>query len=208
MIDEDGRSTAAEMRLPAALESAALRKFFDDDILPLAKRLKIVAAGATSSGLFNEIQQQKRRTGGGSTVCGGASAAVDAARSVVALAAAWLVADQVALRPEGATRLDVRVEVASNLALAYGYLLALDMDRQTRVKRATTGRRKVGESSLEKVRQAAQEHRGKRSRAQAAPLIAEKVNLSYGRVQKLLSKLYTGTAWSDPSSDASADSSR
>jgi len=77
-----------------------------------------------------------------------------------------------------------------------GFLMAMQLHRYDGSNRAISARKKVGATTRDRVRAAAQKHRLlQRSRFNSAPLIAEEVRLSSSRVLRLLSELFPGDDW-------------
>ncbi|HEX5687371.1 MAG TPA: hypothetical protein VFY73_25425 [Ideonella sp.] len=89
--------------------------------------------------------------------------------------------------------------------LATGYLTALIHLHRQQSKSGASGRRRLGDVTRERVRQEAEQFRGKVSREMAAFMIAETIGKSASHVRKLLLSEYPGEQWDIAGSVVSPD---
>lgn len=91
------------------------------------------------------------------------------------------------------------------MAESIGYMQSLQDQQSRLVRNGAKGRKKFGDKTRSKVRDAAAQLRGRMPRDKAAPEIAQSVGLSEDRVKRLLSELFPGDAWVADTSVRSTD---
>jgi hypothetical protein len=91
---------------------------------------------------------------------------------------------------------DAWVAAKSAVARIEGFMDALQILGHETSKAGAAAQAKIGETSRDKVRQAAARYNnGTQSKAEAAVSIAKEVHKSIGHVQRLLSDLFPGDQW-------------
>jgi hypothetical protein len=196
---------------PSKEDLAAVRQEFDLFVLSLARKVKILKKGEGSLELrqawFNGVGEEfPSETDPKAMALHSLMFAEGLLFSAECLSKDLSLRDEFSIeRPRWASILQ---DAAQWIPYAYGYLCALADAREEVVRQGANGRRLIGATTRERIRQAAEPHRGNISREVAAPLIAEEVGKSAATVRRMLSELYPGSNWVGRKSNESTDESR
>jgi hypothetical protein len=197
-----------------AIDVSRIRKEVESFLIPLARIARVVAP---SQG-FNELVQLYRPEDP-SFGTHPSSQAKEFALDSLTTAAAWIALaeklqrGEIAFEPSDEYELEkdepdwkvVTSAAAGLTAHTFGYLSALVDSRNDIARRGSDGRRLIGATTRERVRNAAADHRGKLTKDAASVLISDLIGKSIGHVRRVLTKEFPGDSWGNPESDTSTD---
>lgn len=183
-------------RGPADAQSAIL-----EELLPLARTLRIVSKTETLDSIIWRMLAEDFE-----------APEVDPGRpepKQMAAVAFWGLMSGLVLAADsrlfGEDDSQFMLGVIRHLPEVKGYMRAMIEVQAWRSGSGADELRARGIASKFKVWTAAQEFRGLKSKEQAAPLIAKKVNLSTGTVRRTLTQLFRGEKWKVLGSDETVD---